>query len=134
MELQRVIFGIDISTSRIGISAVTTDEKLVFADTIAFKKKDLSLEDKAHIFENTLGKIMQLQRLHPLAVFVEEPFTAFAGGKQLPTQWRNFNGSTECAAMLFTKASSIFQPSCSQHEPVALSTRSRFPEDPIQRN
>ena len=29
--------------------------------------------------------------------------------------------------MLFTKASSIFQPSCSQHEPVALSTKSRFP-------
>jgi hypothetical protein len=39
MELQRVIFGIDISTSRIGISAVTTDEKLVFSDTITFKKK-----------------------------------------------------------------------------------------------
>ena len=95
MELKRVIFGIDISTSRIGISAVTKDEKLVFADTITFKKKDLSLEDKAHLFENTLGKIMQIERLHPLAVFVEEPFTAFAGGKTTANtmaKLQRFNG------------------------------------------
>ena len=65
MELKRVIFGIDISTSRIGVSAVTTDEKLVFADTITFKRKDLSLEDKAHLFENTLGKIMQITTTSP---------------------------------------------------------------------
>ena len=43
MELQRVIFGIDISTSRIGISAVTTDEKLVFADTIAIIQEERSI-------------------------------------------------------------------------------------------
>ena len=95
MELKRVIFGIDISTSRIGVSAVTTDEKLVFADTITFKRKDLSLEDKAHLFENTLGKIMQVERLHPLAVFVEEPFTAFAGGKTTANtmaKLQRFNG------------------------------------------
>ena len=95
MELKRVIFGIDISTSRIGISAVTTDEKLVFADTITYKRKDLSLEDKAYLFENTLGKIMQIERLHPLAVFVEEPFTAFGGGKTTANtmaKLQRFNG------------------------------------------
>ena len=107
---KEVILGIDISTSRIGIAAVTTDDQ-IFADTITFqsghlkierscfKKKDLSLEDKgAHFFESlsqcSLGKIMQLQRLqwNPLAVFQLRHYlitdelsslTAFAGGKTL---------------------------------------------------
>ena len=45
-----IILGFDISTSRIGIAAVTQDEKLIYCDTITFKNKELSLEDKAVLF------------------------------------------------------------------------------------
>ena len=95
MSLQRVILGIDISTSRIGIAAVTTDEKLVFADTITYKQKDMSLENRALLFENTLQKILTVEKMHPMAIYVEEPFTMFSGGRTTANtmaKLQRFNG------------------------------------------
>ena len=90
-----IILGIDVSTSRIGIAAVTENEKLVFADTLTFKKKDMSLEDRAILFENSLRMILKVEKLKPLAIFIEEPFTAFAGGKtsaNTMAKLQRFNG------------------------------------------
>jgi RNase H-fold protein (predicted Holliday junction resolvase) len=90
-----IILGIDISTSRIGIAAVTPDEKLIYCDTITYKNKELSLEDKAVLFENTLKKILKIEKLNPIAVYIEEPFTAFGGGKtsaNTMAKLQRFNG------------------------------------------
>jgi Holliday junction resolvasome RuvABC endonuclease subunit len=95
MSLQRVILGIDISTSRIGIAAVTTDEKLVFADTITFKDKEMCLETRALTLQNTLQKIMVVEKFHPRAIYVEEPFTMFSGGRTTANtmaKLQRFNG------------------------------------------
>jgi|TARA_R100000081_G_C4786897_1_gene155158 Holliday junction resolvasome RuvABC endonuclease subunit len=95
MSLNRVILGLDISTSRIGIAAVTTDENLVFADTISFKKKEMPLLTRAFLFENTIGKILKVEQMHPMAVYVEEPFTMFSGGRTTANtmaKLQRFNG------------------------------------------
>ena len=92
---KKCVLGIDVSTSRIGIAAIAENEKLLFADTITFKNKDLSLEDRAIGFENTLRKIIKVEKLNPVAVFIEEPFTAFGGGKtsaNTMAKLQRFNG------------------------------------------
>ncbi len=67
----------------------------MFADTLTFKKKDMSLEDRAILFENSLRMILKVEKLKPVAVFIEEPFTAFGGGKtsaNTMAKLQRFNG------------------------------------------
>ena len=63
---KEVILGIDISTSRIGIAAVTTDDQLIFADTLTFKDKEMSLENRAIMFQETLHKICISQKIEKI--------------------------------------------------------------------
>ena len=92
---KEVILGIDISTSRIGIAAVTKDDQLVFADTITFKDKGMSLENRAIMFQETLHKISIAEKIKPAAIYVEEPFSMFSGGKTTANtmaKLQRFNG------------------------------------------
>ena len=92
---KEIIFGIDISTSRIGIAAITKDGNLLFADTITFKDKSMSLENRAILFEGTIHKISVIQKFKPVAIYVEEPFTMFSGGKTTANtmaKLQRFNG------------------------------------------
>ena len=110
---KKCILGIDVSTSRIGIAAIAENEKLLFADTLTFKNKDFSLEDKAIAFENTLRKIIEIEKLNPLAVFIEEPFSAFAGGKtsaNTMAKLQRFNGMCCLATRKIFDQDSTFLP------------------------
>ena len=73
-----MILGIDISTSKIGISIIDENENLLLSELIKMKPSD-PLETRAEIFKK---KIEQIRRKYEIKhIFVEQPYMAFSGGK-----------------------------------------------------
>jgi hypothetical protein len=88
-----MILGLDISTSMIGWSVF--DEDQILMESGRFKpNKKLSLEERAQSF----GKFLlspQIQRFNISKVYIEAPFSAFAGGKtsaKTMSSLQRFNG------------------------------------------
>jgi hypothetical protein len=87
-----MILGIDISTSKIGISIIDYDGSLILSELLKMKPSE-TLEARAEIFNN---KMIQIRGNHDIKhVFVEQPFIAFSGGKTTAVtmaKLQRFNG------------------------------------------
>ena len=105
-----MILGIDISTSKIGISIIDENENLLLSELIKMKPSD-PLETRAEIFKN---KIEQIRRKYEIKhIFVEQPYMAFSGGKTTAVtmaKLQRFNGMC-CYAIydLFGTVASLIQ-------------------------
>lgn len=71
--------GIDISTSKCGLAAITIDGQLRHSSYQKFNK-DHSLEQKCQDFIKTLKEVEKEHHLWFTEIFIEEPFIAFSGG------------------------------------------------------
>mgnify|MGYP003119893911 CR=1 FL=1 len=91
-----MILGLDISTSRIGISILNKEEELLFCDAIKLNNKT-SLSSRCIELEEYIKKI----NYNYEHVFIEEPFMMFAGGKTTANtmaKLQRFNGM--CSYMI----------------------------------
>ncbi|QDP62126.1 MAG: hypothetical protein GOVbin1807_125 [Prokaryotic dsDNA virus sp.] len=87
-----MILGIDISTSKIGISIIDYKENLILSELLKMKTTD-SLEKRTEIFNQ---KMIQIRRKHDIKnIFIEQPYMAFSGGKTTAVtmaKLQRFNG------------------------------------------
>ena len=87
-----MILGIDISTSKIGISIIDYNENLILSELIKMKSSD-SLEVRAKIFDK---KMIEIRGNYEIKhIFIEQPFMAFSGGKTTAVtmaKLQRFNG------------------------------------------
>lgn len=83
--------GLDISTTRIGIAVLDSENALVHSDLIKFKS-ELPLEDRATIFESIIKKLNTKYRFH--YVFIEKPAINFRSGStaHVMAKLQRFNG------------------------------------------
>ena len=91
-----MILGLDISTSRVGVSVMNEKEELIFCDAIKMNNKS-TLEDRCLVLEKFLNDLKYEIKL----VFVEEPFMMFSGGKTTAhtmAKLQRFNGM--CSFMI----------------------------------
>ena len=73
-----MILGIDISTSKIGISIIDYKENLILSELLKMKSTD-SLEKRTEFFNQ---KMTEIRRKYDIKnIFIEQPFMAFSGGK-----------------------------------------------------
>ena len=87
-----MILGIDISTSKIGYAIINEKEGLKEYKLLKFKP-DFELEKRAKIFEERILNLVVMYDIQQ--IFVEQPFTAFAGGKTTAVtmaKLQRFNG------------------------------------------
>ncbi len=85
-----MILGLDISTSRIGISVMKENEELVFCDVLKMNSKT-SLLERCSTLEKTLKDLKYEFKY----IFIEEPFIMFSGGKTTAhtmAKLQRFNG------------------------------------------
>tara|TARA_R100000030_G_scaffold47826_2_gene36112 strand:+ start:2043 stop:2555 length:513 start_codon:yes stop_codon:yes gene_type:complete len=105
-----MILGIDISTSKIGISIIDYDENLILSELLKMKTSD-SLEVRAKIFNK---KMIEIRGNYEIKhIFIEQPFMAFSGGKTTAVtmaKLQRFNGMC-CYAIydLFGLPASLIQ-------------------------
>ena len=87
-----VVLGLDISTSRIGVTVMDYDENLICCDVLKMDSKK-ELEDRCMDLEN---HIVSLSRKYPIKqIFIEQPFMMFSGGKTTAmtmSKLQRFNG------------------------------------------
>ena len=87
-----MILGIDISTSKIGISIIDYDENLILSELVKMKPSE-TLEARAEIFNN---KMIEIRGNYEIKhIFVEQAFIAFSGGKTTAVtmaKLQRFNG------------------------------------------
>jgi hypothetical protein len=98
--MQDVILGIDVSTSKIGLSIMDYDGNLIKTDVIKLDPKQ-SLEDRCIFFEGYISRINSLNYINNnksyyiKQVFIESPFIMFSGGKTTAmtmAKLQRFNG------------------------------------------
>jgi len=98
--MQEVILGIDVSTSKIGLSILDYDCNLIKCDVIKLDPKQ-PLEERCIFFENYINKINSLNYINNnksyyiKEVFIESPFMMFSGGKTTAmtmSKLQRFNG------------------------------------------
>jgi len=98
--MQDVILGIDVSTSKIGLSIMDYDCNLIKCDVIKLDPKH-SLEEKCIFFEDYVSRINSLNYINNSKsyyikeVFIESPFMMFSGGKTTAmtmSKLQRFNG------------------------------------------
>lgn len=90
--MKKVLLGLDVSTSKIGIAIMDYDKKIVSTELIKYKP-ETPLEEKAKLLENKLAKLSKYYTINE--IFVEEPFIAFSGGKTTAhtmAKLQRFNG------------------------------------------
>jgi len=87
-----VTIGLDISSSKVGIAVLDSDENIILSEVIKFKT-NTTLEDRALKFERRMREIDKAYV--PLDIFVEQPAMMFKGGKttaQTMAKLQRFNG------------------------------------------
>ena len=98
--MQDIILGIDVSTSKIGLSIMDYDCNLIKCDVIKLDSKH-SLEERCIFFEDYIGRINSLNYINNnksyyiKEVFIESPFIMFSGGKTTAmtmSKLQRFNG------------------------------------------
>jgi len=95
MEYENCIWGLDISTSIIGLSGVDSNGNLIFYDHIDLRKQK-GFFNKMSQTESILKEHWALGRLKSGRIFIEEPFTFFRGGGSSAKTMANlqkFNGT-----------------------------------------
>lgn len=83
--------GLDISSTKIGVAVIGSNDELLHSDIIKFKS-ELPLEDRAAIFESIMRKIES--KYSPYYVFVEEPAIMYRAGStaHVMAKLQRFNG------------------------------------------
>ena len=97
--MNKVILGLDVSTSRVGVSVVDYDSNLLRSEFIKLSSKD-SLEDRCLQVENYINNINSYNSINNKGyyieeVFIESPFMMFSGGKTTAmtmAKLQRFNG------------------------------------------
>ncbi len=87
------ILGLDISTSKIGLSILDNKQNLLYCHVMKFNPKD-SLEDRCLVLEYYIKNSLNIQ-YDIDSVFVEQPFMMFSGGKTTAmtmSKLQRFNG------------------------------------------
>jgi len=75
----RMILGIDASTTKVGIALLDNKNNICLSDVLIFKKLNI-LEHKAEVFESYI-KSIQI----PDKIYIEEPVVSFSGGNMAKT-------------------------------------------------
>ena len=95
-----VILGLDVSTSKIGLSLLDSNENLIDCQVIKLNNK-LSLEDRCLQLEHIVSSldannyINKKNRYNIKNVYIESPFVMFSGGKTTAmtmSKLQRFNG------------------------------------------
>jgi Holliday junction resolvasome RuvABC endonuclease subunit len=97
--MNKVILGLDVSTSRIGICIIDYGSNLLRSEFIKMNSKD-DLEDRCIVLENFLSNINAHNSINNRGyfidkVFIESPFMMFSGGKTTAmtmAKLQRFNG------------------------------------------
>lgn len=98
--MQDVILGIDVSTSKIGVSILDYKLNLIKSEVVKLNSDD-SLEERCVFFEEYINRINSLNYINKnisyyiKEVFIESPFIMFSGGKTTATtmgKLQRFNG------------------------------------------
>ena len=95
MDYKNCIWGLDISTSIIGLSGLDADGNLIFYDYIDLRKRK-GFFNKMSKVELELKEHWAAGRLRTGNIFIEEPFTFFRGGGSSAKTMANlqkFNGT-----------------------------------------
>ena len=89
-----VILGLDVSTSKVGLSIIDPDHKLVDSQAIKLNNK-ISLESRCSELEDVLLYYKNSIEYEIVNVYVEQPFMMFSGGKTTAmtmSKLQRFNG------------------------------------------
>ena len=97
--MNKVVLGLDVSTSRIGISVIDYNSNLLRSEFIKLNSKE-SLEDRCYQVENYINNINSYNSINNKGyyieeVFIESPFIMFSGGKTTAmtmAKLQRFNG------------------------------------------
>jgi Holliday junction resolvasome RuvABC endonuclease subunit len=98
--MKEVVLGLDVSTSKIGLSIMDYNNNLISCQVIKLNSKD-SLFKRCIELENILSKINGINyinnnnKLYIKEVFIESPFMMFSGGKTTAmtmAKLQRFNG------------------------------------------
>ena len=97
--MNKVILGLDVSTSRVGLSIIDYDKNLLKCEFIKLNSKD-ELEDRCLVLENYISNICCYNSINNRGycidrVFIESPFIMFSGGKTTAmtmAKLQRFNG------------------------------------------
>ena len=97
--MNKVILGLDVSTSRVGLSIIDYDKNLLKCEFIKLNSKD-ELEDRCLVLENYISSIDCYNSINNRGycidrVFIESPFIMFSGGKTTAmtmAKLQRFNG------------------------------------------
>jgi Holliday junction resolvasome RuvABC endonuclease subunit len=94
------ILGLDVSTSKLGLSILDTSKNLVKSQTIKLDNKT-SLEDRCLVVEHILTSLYSVNHINKKSgynitkVYIESPFMMFSGGKTTAmtmSKLQRFNG------------------------------------------
>ena len=97
--MNKVILGLDISTSKVGLSIVNYNKELLSCQVIKLNSKD-TLEDRCFKIESYINNINSYNSINNKGyyieeVFIESPFIMFSGGKTTAmtmAKLQRFNG------------------------------------------
>ena len=88
-----VILGLDVSTSRTGVSIVDQDQNLLYYQALKLNSKD-SLEDRCILLEYYINSEIKT-KYNISKIYIEQPFIMFSGGKTTAmtmSKLQSFNG------------------------------------------
>ncbi len=75
-----VVLGIDVSTSKVGLSIIDVDNNLLDCQAIKLNNK-VSLEERCLELEDVLTYYNSMIQYNVIKIYVESPFIMFSGGK-----------------------------------------------------
>ena len=74
-----VILGLDVSTSRTGVSIIDQNQNLILYEALKLNPKD-TLEERCILLEYYINTDLR-KKYNIVKVFIEQPFIMFSGGK-----------------------------------------------------
>ena len=89
-----VILGLDVSTSKVGLSIIDLDHELIDSQAIKLNNK-VSLESRCYELEEILLDYNSSNEYKIVKIYVEQPFMMFSGGKTTAmtmSKLQRFNG------------------------------------------
>ena len=90
--MNEVILGLDVSTSRVGITIINSKAELINCQVIKLNSKE-ELEDRCYFLENYINNNLIISNIKE--VYIESPFIMFSGGKTTAAtmaKLQRFNG------------------------------------------
>jgi len=88
-----IVLGLDISTSKIGLSVLNDKQDLLYCHVLKLDSKN-SLEERCLILEHYIKNTLDIQ-YNIQKIYIEQPFVMFSGGKTTAmtmSKLQRFNG------------------------------------------